>query len=600
MADNVQIRLLVDAGKGISSIKKFGDKLLGLSKESNKSQQGLAKLKDELKKAENNLYLASQKSGTTSREFSELASKANLAAKKLKIVEHNAEGAEKDIGRLGKTTDSGISKLGKYAMGLVSLGYAFSKANESIRLASNMIETQNKFDQVFKSLSKDAARWAEAYAEDMGFSVLKTKEAMGDIQNLFTGFDMGRKKSAEMSKEIVSLANDLDSFNNLTDRGVDVQQTMISALMGESEAAKTLGASILEPQMEIAALAMGYDKYSNKMDEATKIQIRLKAITMQSKDAIGDVARNLDTEVGKRRRLNAEIENTKIKIGTGLMPLQMKFLESSLKLVEVINKNSDSFTKLGETLINNGAAIFEAGKAFAVTFGILKGYSVIATVISLYQQAAVAQKGLTVTQWLLNAAMNANPVGAIVIGVSALVASIAYLIQKWKEMKKQLASGVAMKGITKILGAIYKFSGGTEETAEENYSRWGKYKEQRQKSFAGKESLTSENNGRVAIFSRADQTIDGSHRTGIGYVPKDNYNAMLHRGERVLTAGENKNYNSDDASIREKGGNIITVNIGKIFENLNIKDVSDAAINKITDKVAWAIVNKTKLALGNV
>jgi hypothetical protein len=75
---------------------------------------------------------------------------------------------------------------------------------------------------------------------------------------------------------------------------------------------------------------------------------------------------------------------------------------------------------------------------------------------------------------------------------------------------------------------------------------------------------------------------------------------MLHRGERVLTAGENKNYNSDDASIREKCGNIITVNIGKIFENLNIKDISDAEINKITDKVAWAIVNKTKLALGNV
>ena len=558
MADNVQIRLLVDAGKGISSVKKFGDKLLGLSKESKKSQQGMSRLNSELKKS------------------------------------------EKDMGSLGRATDSGISKLAKYATGLVSLGYAFSKANESIRLASNMTETQNKFDEVFKNLSKDANKWAKDYADDMGFSVLKTKETMGDIQNLFTGFDMDRKKSADLSKEIVSLANDLDSFNNLSDRGVDVQQTMISALMGESEAAKTLGASILEPQMEIAALAMGYEKYSNKMDEATKIQIRLKAITMQSKDAIGDVARNLDTEVGKRRRLNAEIENTKIKIGAGLMPLQMKFLDSSLKLVEMINRNSDSFTKFTEVLINNGTAIFEAGKAFAVTYGILKGYSVIATVISLYQQAATAQKGLTVTQWLLNAAMSANPVGVMVVGISALVASMAYLIQKWKEMKKQLAGGGALTGITKVLGAIYKFAGGTEETADENYSSLDNYKEQRQKSFAPKESVPPENNGRVAIFSRAGQTVDGSHRTGIGYVPKDNYNAMLHRGERVLTAGENKRYNSGGSLNGDKSGNVITVNIGKVFESLNIRDASDAEINKITDKVAWTIVNKTKLALGNV
>ena len=118
----------------------------------------------------------------------------------------------------------------------------------------------------------------------LGISVLKTKESMGDIQNLFTGFGMDRKTSMNMSKDIVMLANDLDSFNNLSSRGIDVHKTMQSALMGESEAAKTLGASILEPQMNVAAMALGFKKYSNKMDETTKIMIRMKAIQMQSKE----------------------------------------------------------------------------------------------------------------------------------------------------------------------------------------------------------------------------------------------------------------------------------------------------------------------------
>lgn len=45
-----------------------------------------------------------------------------------------------------------------------------------------------------------------------------------------------------------------------------------------------------------------------------------------------------------------------------------------------------------------------------------------------------------------------------------------------------------------------------------------------------------------------DDGPDGSHRNGLDYVPYDGYRAELHKGERVLTAEEAKNYN--------RGGNV--------------------------------------------
>jgi hypothetical protein len=63
-----------------------------------------------------------------------------------------------------------------------------------------------------------------------------------------------------------------------------------------------------------------------------------------------------------------------------------------------------------------------------------------------------------------------------------------------------------------------------------------------------------------AIWSAVSQYrgIDGSHADGLAYVPFDGYTAELHRGERVLTAYENRNYSATsqdyDAVVEELQG----------------------------------------------
>lgn len=368
--------------------------------------------------------------------------------------------------------------------------------NKAVTSYSDLIETQNKFNQVYKEHSLEANLWAERYSKDMGMSVKTTKEAMGDIQNLFTGFGMERKEAMMLSQQIVSLGNDLDSFNNLSSRGINVQKTMLSALMGESEAGKTLGASLLEPQLKIAALALGYKTYNTKMVETEKIKIRLKAIEMQSKDAIGDTARNLETEVAKRRRLNAEIETLYLNLGKELMPVQMELLKVSTQAIQKINENKEAFSTIGRAIkVTTIAGIDFVGFMTGATMGskiarvalwsLIAGYTaynlVVGTATAITKihnffvgedstratlmsagaiikntaartaQIAIEKSGLiytkllTATQWALNAALTANPIG-LVIGGLVLLGGAMYMAYKKSETFRNIV-GAVFKGL---------------------------------------------------------------------------------------------------------------------------------------------------------
>ncbi|WMJ84463.1 hypothetical protein ACS3UN_07075 [Oscillospiraceae bacterium LTW-04] len=69
--------------------------------------------------------------------------------------------------------------------------------------------------------------------------------------------------------------------------------------------------------------------------------------------------------------------------------------------------------------------------------------------------------------------------------------------------------------------------------------------------------------------------IDGSHATGLSYVPYDGYVAELHQGERVLTADEARGYG-------QEGG----VTIAKLADTIIVREEADI------DKIATALHRK--------
>lgn len=67
------------------------------------------------------------------------------------------------------------------------------------------------------------------------------------------------------------------------------------------------------------------------------------------------------------------------------------------------------------------------------------------------------------------------------------------------------------------------------------------------------------------------------HKLGLDYVPKDNYVARLHKGERVLTAEENKNYTEAEESSR-KSPNYSAINTTK---EINYNKIAEAFLKAL-------------------
>lgn len=574
---------------------------------------------DNLKSLTSEYTKLSQRTGVTNKELEKHKKKITQTTINHNDMANRLDYLNKKLGQ----TNKGVNTLSNSAhkngssfkvLGAKMLGYAgaavgirevISLGKKSIGINSNMIETQNKFNVVYGEHSKEANKWAENYSNVLGMSELKTKESMGDIQNLFTGFGMDRKTSMNLSKDIIVLANDLDSFNNLSSRGIDVHKTMQSALMGESEAAKTLGASILEPQMNIAATALGFKKYSNKMDETTKIMIRMKAIQMQSRDAMGDTAKNLDTEVGKRRALNSSIEKFQIMLGEKLMPLQLKYLDTGSKTIKFLTENFD--------------AIINVSQALGIMFSSYSLYKGTALFIDGYKKAtialAAAQKGqtlitylLTLAQTKLNIALAANPIGFILAGITAVVGAGYLLYKNWDTIKEKAYSlweamdnnpfGRATKFIIQYLTPIGQLTMGLKKL----YEWYKKFKDEDE--LEKKATIT----GTVDATDIQKPLLNGSHRNGLSYVPQDGYIAELHKGERVLTAEESKVYNNNISSniktselkVNKEHQNKISINIEKVIENITISNSQNLDYKVIAKKVVEHIVPQLQIALAEI
>lgn len=296
--------------------------------------------------------------------------------------------AIKDLNKLdGKVEKSGgtmTSIFGKVG-GLIAGVFATKKIAdfgiECLGAASDVEEMENKFNVVFEGMESDVDQWASTFSDAIGRNKNEIKTYLADNQNMFVGMGMTREAGAEMSEQLVSLALDLASFNNLNE--ADAVEKMSKAIMGETESAKGLGAVLNDNTRAMAMETLGLQGKFSALSEAEKMQVNYQAILMQSTDAVGDAERSAGSYANQIRGAQAKVQEFCQTIGTFLLPIGTSVVTMFTNMVDGV---IDFINGIAENWQNTGAPIIENIKTYFSDMGITTD-TVMSTIKTIFQGA---------------------------------------------------------------------------------------------------------------------------------------------------------------------------------------------------------------------
>lgn len=233
----------------------------------------------------------------------------------LKALDDNADQTRKKFGAMSngmKIAGAAIAAAGAAAAyGIVKF------AGQSIAAASDLDESLSKTRTVFGDASASVENFAADAAKNLGLSEQAALEATSTFGNLFTAMGINAGKAAGLSTEVVQLAADLASFNN-----IDVQEAITalrSGLVGETEPLRRLGVNLSAARIEAYALESGLVATKGQLDAATKAQAAWALITQDAATASGDFARTSDGLANTQRTLKAAVDDATASVGVGLV-----------------------------------------------------------------------------------------------------------------------------------------------------------------------------------------------------------------------------------------------------------------------------------------
>lgn len=232
-------------------------------------------------------------------------------------------------------------------VGLAGLGVVATKFGlDAIGTASDLSETVSKSNVIFGKNAKAIRQWSKDSDKAMGLSqkaALDNASAFGDM---FKQIGFNDKATVKMSKNVVQMASDFASFNNLDTE--DVLDRISASMRGEYDSLQAIIPNISAARVEQQAMAETGKKNADALTAQEKAHATLAIIQHDGARAMGDFQRTSGGLANQQRILAAQFDNAKAKLGRGLLPIAVdvtKYLNE--KGVPAFERFADWFTEDG-------------------------------------------------------------------------------------------------------------------------------------------------------------------------------------------------------------------------------------------------------------
>ena len=433
------------------------------------------------------------------------------ATKNVKTMDRELKKAGNSIKAFGNKVKSGMKSIAKWAA--IGFGALTAAAGVFIKQSIDAAKDKLKAD---KLLETNLMKQANASKEHIKMlkdeaSALQDVGVVGDDVAVAGASRLAVfKMNADQIKKTMPILDDMIAYdkdlNGTQEDAIAIGELYGKAINGKVNALKKYGVvltaneeklfKVMSTEQRIEFINKKLEKSIGGTNKALRATDEGKIVAM--KGAWGD----MQAELGKK--LMPKLGNLPEWFHSKIPAIQDFILSLADKIQELVTKASPYVDKLKEILgkifEKVKPALFEAWdilKSFVASavdiaqkiianwdrispvvytvVGALVAYKTVMATIKAYTIAmiaitkiktswdalqATATGALTVKQWLLNAAMNANPIGLVITAIAALVGGIWLLYKNWDLVKRktiELWAKLDNNPLGKVLKFIIKF-----------------------------------------------------------------------------------------------------------------------------------------------
>lgn len=380
------------------------------------------------------------------------------------------------------TTDRAEESEGKISGAFKKIGaavatyFAVDKIKDfglnCINAAADAEAASSQFTQVFGDMEEKASKSLKGIADDTGIQVNRMKGSYTQIAAFAKTTGMDTKDALGLADRAMIAVADSAAFY---DRSLEeTTESLQSFLKGNYENDSALGLSCTEVTRNEAANRL-YGQSFKDLSESQKQLTLLQMVEDANKasGALGQAARESDTWTNQTGNLQQAWTDFQAELGKNVLPLAVDVVKRMASAVQGLSDKLPAIIQTFEKwspLIAGVVAGFVTLKAAMAISGLI---SAITTAWTAYK---TANEGATVAQWLLHAAMNANPIVLIVTLIAGLVAAIVVLWNTNEDFRnKVIAIWEAIKNaFSTVIEAIKGFF---TDLVEKISSAWETIKE---------------------------------------------------------------------------------------------------------------------------
>lgn len=387
-----------------------------------------------------------------------------------------AAAANTDLGRTADIASDILSGFGLQAADMTRVADVLAKTTVSSNTNLEMLGDTMKYVGPVAKAAGMSLEEAAAMAGLLANVGIKSSQAGTTLRSMLLRLSAPTGKAATALKELGVETRDVngDARNMVEILGDVAKATEDMGSAERLEALKNIFGE--EPAAGMAELiaqggADGITKYleviENSAGTAAKIADDMNA-----------------TVRGRFRELSSATESLAISVGNMLLPAVSAATKIMTKTAQVLDGFTQKFPTLSKVLVIGTAALmalkvaliaggyaftFVKGAVLSVTAAIkiariawLLNTGAIVANTTTSKAAIVMSKALAAAQWLVNAALRANPIGLVITGIVALIAAgvalyknwdtvAAFFSGAWKKMKEGAAA--AWNSITNFVGS---------------------------------------------------------------------------------------------------------------------------------------------------